>query len=124
MPFLRARWRAIDKDDMTQTSLFSARPIVSEEAIAHTIDALRGSGWMRASELSYLLIFSDRKIRAIAHASRGQILGGNRGYRLTLEASAEEVNEATGRLRAQREQEQQRILDIERVYHARKVTAA
>ena len=111
---------------MTQASLFAAtlRVCVSAESVARLIAALESSGWVRGRELATYLGTDDRTIRAMAHASRGQIIGSNRGYRLTLEANASEVSEATGRLRAQRDQELQRILDIERVYHARKVTAA
>ena len=96
----------------------------SRTDIARLIAALRGKGWVRRRILAHDLVMTERLFRAIAHASGGQIIGSDKGYRLTLEASPEDVRAAIGRLIAQREQMQQRILDIERVYHARKVSAA
>ena len=111
---------------MTQASLFpaGARRSASPDAVARLIRALRGRGWVRRRVLQRELLISERRFRTIAHASRGQIIGSDKGYRLTLEANPDDLRAATGRIRAQIAQEQQRLLDIERVWHARKVTAA
>ena len=111
---------------MTQASLFAARPraAVSAEAVSRLINALRGRGWVTRRVLARELLLTERRFRAIAHASGGQIIGSDLGYRLTMEASPSDLSAATGRIRAQIAQEYQRILEIERVWHARKVTAA
>ena len=109
-----------------QVRLFAAkpRPAVSAKAVARLITALRGRGWVRRRVLARELLMSERRFRAIAHASGGQIIGSDNGYRLTLEATPDDLRAATGRIRAQIAQELHRILEIERVWHARKVTAA
>ena len=111
---------------MTQASLFAAKPqaAVSADAVARLISTLRGRGWVRRRLLQRELLISERRFRTLAHASGGQIIGSNLGYRLTIEANPDDVRVATGRIRAQIAQELHRILEIERVYHARKVTAA
>lgn len=102
--------------------LFDYRPPVTSSDVAPLLAYLSGKGWVKARSMADR--WSDRQLRELAHASQGQIIGGNRGYRLTLEASAEELNEATGRLRSQIRDMGQRVLEIERVYHQRRASHA
>lgn len=89
------------------------------------VGMLKGQGWMLAQEISTRILdktgvlWSDRRIRALASASRGRIIPGQRGYKLTLEASPEEIN-AVAWLKNQGEEMTQRYIDILKVWHKRK----
>ncbi len=105
---------------MIQTQLPLDRP-ESKPDPTPLIKCLRGRGWITARQLYRLLGFNDRKVRAIAAASEGQIISGQLGYKLTLEATLEEVQHAEAWLHSQSKQMDQRALEIRRVYH-RKIT--
>ncbi len=101
---------------MIQTELQLDRPESKPDPTA-LIKFLRGQGWITARQIYRLLGFSDRKVRAIAAASEGQIISGQRGYKLTMEATLGEVQHAEAWLRSQSKQMDQRALEISRVYH-------
>lgn len=65
---------------------------------------------------------TDRKIRAIANKTEGLVLSypGSPGYRLTREATIEEIQTATAKLRHQAGEMSHRALEIDRVYHGKK----
>ena len=50
--------------------------------------------WYQARELKALLHISDRRLRQLAEFSRGQIVSGQLGYRLTRCASVDEIDHA------------------------------
>ena len=56
--------------------------------------------------------WSDRQIRAIAAASEGQIISGQKGYCLTACATNEEVKRAVAWLRSQARKMESRAADI------------
>jgi|TARA_Y100000296_G_scaffold85495_1_gene121589 hypothetical protein len=56
--------------------------------------------------------WSDRKIRAIAAASEGQIISGQKGYCLTACATNEEIRRAVAWLRSQALKMESRAADI------------
>lgn len=76
---------------------------------------LRGGPWMSAKLLTGLMGVDDRTIRAIAAASGGHILSGQQGYRLTVDATPEEVRHAAAWLRHQARQMLERAAQIEAV---------
>jgi len=84
--------------------------------------------WMTATEIARQVAdhhdqaWTDRRIRALAAASEGQIISGQAGYKLTARATIVEVQHASGWLRHQGTEMHRRALEIDRVYH-RKQTA-
>ncbi len=98
-------------------------PAVSSRDIGNLISRLRGRGWMTAGELLELEGLAKteshmRWIRSIASASHGRILSfpGSPGYRLTSEASLEELAGVES-LRHQAQEMLARYRDIQRVRH-------
>jgi hypothetical protein len=79
--------------------------------------ALDGRGWMSARVLARELDTDDRSIREAAHQSAEQILGGQRGYCLTSQASLEDVDRVTRWLLSQAGHMRGRVVEIERVRH-------
>ena len=105
---------------MIQTELQLDRP-QSKPDPTQLIIFLRGRGWITARQIYHLLGLSDRKVRGIAAASEGQIISGQRGYKLTIESTLGEAQHAQAWLHSQSKQMDQRALEISRVYH-RKIT--
>lgn len=72
------------------------------EQTDYDVDALcahlQGQGWIKAGEMPW---HGERYIRALANASKGRIISGQLGYRLTKEATFEEVIHAENWLRHQ-----------------------
>jgi len=71
---------------------------VSQDDVDIMIEILRGNGWINADNIGLLAAkypycqeWNDREVRAIANASNGRIISGQRGYCLTREASEREV---------------------------------
>ena len=90
------------------------RPGVDERDLYTLIYLLDDCDWTLASDIPG---FSDRKLRTLANASSGKIISGNRGYKLTRNATIQEIDECTSRLRSQADRMNQRVIEINRVYH-------
>jgi hypothetical protein len=75
--------------------------------------ALRGRGWITADAVNSLTGWSERKVRQVAQDSQGTVLGGQLGYRMTSEASSEEVAHVVRFLRSQAVKMLDRARDIE-----------
>lgn len=73
------------------------RALSVESMLAH----LTGMGWVKASVLCQVLGTDERTIRGLASESRGEIISGDKGYHLTVEATPDEVRHAANRLRSQ-----------------------
>ena len=58
------------------------------------IEVLADGRWYQARELKQMLHTNDRRLRQLAEFSRGQIVSGQLGYRLTRHASVEEIDHA------------------------------
>ena len=86
------------------------------------ISYLRGRGWRTAREIMSHpeLRFPDRYTRALAEHSAGAILGSDQGYKLTSEATPEELNEWKGRYQSQIRRMTERMIATERAWHARR----
>lgn len=94
-------------------------PKISAEEVNLLIACLRGKGWLTARLISQALSWPDRKIRAVANASEGQVISGQLGYRLTCEASIAEIQHATKWMRHQANAMLARVMEIDRVYHGK-----
>jgi hypothetical protein len=116
-----------------QLDLMPARaPVVSAEEVALLMNILAGRGWLTAGEIAQDWRFLDRyglgkpgsverRIRAMANASHGRVLSypGSPGYKLTREATIEEIQTGTAKLRHQAGEMQARALELDRVYHGK-----
>ena len=99
-----------------QPNLFqSRRPAVSETDVAQLVSALRGNGWRLRRDLERGLGWTERKIRAVAEASHGEILGSDLGYRLTIEASCTEIEAWDARFAGQIQAMQARRAAVRKV---------
>jgi hypothetical protein len=92
-------------------------PEVTPSEVAELIARLRGQGWQTSRELGAEKESEKRQLRAIAEASEGQIISGQKGYKLTLEATPDEVA-GTQWLKNQGRKMVHRWIEIQRVYHA------
>jgi len=104
--------------EQLQLGLRQSAPAVDAADLALFIRSLADSAdWIKARELEVLTGFDDRKLRALASASQGDIISGSRGYRLTRLATIEEIDRCTSTLRSQADSMTARALQISRVYH-------
>ena len=78
---------------------------------------LEERGWLTASQISAATGWNDRVIRQLAEASRGEIMSGQKGYRLTREASADERDHSAAWLESQARKMLVRAHRIRRVHH-------
>ena len=103
----------------TELGLRIPSPEVTAAEVAALCDYLDGRGWVRASEMTCDGI-DDRKLRAIASASRGRILSGQRGYRLFDDATPiGEAEHCAAWLRSQGLAMLRRACEVERRVHDR-----
>ena len=91
-------------------------PMVEKYQVDEMVRALKGRGWLTARQLGADKESDKRALRAIAEESEGQIISGQKGYKLTAEATLEEI-EATGWLKSQAKKMMQRWVDIQKVAH-------
>ncbi len=84
----------------TQPELFKAPKRPRSEEVEQLCGLLQGNGWMPGSLIRHTLPWSERKVRAVANAANGRVMSfpGSPGYRLTVEASSEERDEAVAKL--------------------------
>ena len=92
------------------------KPVVDAAEVDRLILWLSGRGWVRRSEIERQTDWDDRRLRALAEASNGHILSGQRGYRLTCQATPGERDECLARLRGQRDAMSRRIKNIFNVH--------
>ena len=104
-----------------QPSLFTATkaPRVTDADVAWLLRALDGKSWCRTKWLQQSFEISDRTFRAIAAASHGRIISGQRGYARTDQASVEDVNHAASWLLTQAAAMTTRAREIQRAMHTR-----
>src|SRR5690606_26599100 len=92
-----------------QPDLFAAhgdrrkRPMVTT-LVPRMLAALERRGWVGASTLVAELDTDKRALREAAHQSDGRILGNQKGYILTTQATLEDVHKVTRRLLSQSNQ--------------------
>ena len=90
----------------------------SDDRIARLIGWLSGKGWRRAKEIHAVFGWDDRTVRSLASESEGRILSGQKGYRLTRESNAPEIERSISFLRAQGRKMIARSLQIARVWRS------
>ncbi len=75
------------------------------EPIAEDVRMLREyldhRGWVLAKQIKQSLGWDERTVRAVAAASRGHVISGQQGYRLTKQAPDDEVQHAVNWMRSQ-----------------------
>lgn len=110
---------------MTQAGLFDAtrQPAMTDRDVAILIGHLAGRGWRTARDLKSEG-FNDRELRALANASKGEVISGQRGYCLLREATIPEAQRAADWLRHQGKEMIRRGNDIEQAMHRRQSAAA
>jgi len=94
-------------------------PRVSPADVQAMIATLRGRKWVSAADLGAATETQKRRLRAIASASGGEIISGQKGYRLTREAEHAEYWHARDRLSSQSEDMKRRVAEIDCVWHNR-----
>jgi hypothetical protein len=102
-------------------ALFRPKVEDSAEHLARLMDFLRNRGWRTAREIEATLgsPFSDRYIRKLAEKSEGRLIGCDLGYKLTIQATPEELNEWRGRYISQIQRMQERVSRTEKAWHGR-----
>jgi len=108
--------------ECVQLGLFDPRPAPPQRAEADAVALarfLQGRGWLTAADLKAGLGWNERRVRAAAAASTGDILSGPGmpGYRITREASADERDSAIAALRAQARRMIARSIRISKCHH-------
>ncbi|ODU25010.1 MAG: hypothetical protein ABS95_01135 [Verrucomicrobia bacterium SCN 57-15] len=94
------------------------KPGADQKDIDRFVEILRvNMGWMTARQIKLRTGWCDRKCRALAAASDGQIISGNNGYKHTLHASADEFHEFYGRMTHQGKEMLARAERARRIHH-------
>jgi hypothetical protein len=85
---------------MTQLDLLPGKsPIVTDTDVGVLVSRLHQSDWITARELRVIYGYQDRTLRAIANASKGEIITSQKGYKLNAGATGEERKHAANWLR-------------------------
>ena len=100
----------------TEIGLRLPAPAVGEADVELLSSYLVMRGWRTASELSDDG-YNDRELRAIAEASAGRIISGQRGYALMSECTPEEIDRAASWLESQARKMLARATAIRRRFH-------
>lgn len=90
---------------------------INDQAVQHAhavLTALADGDWHTRRQLEQVTHLSDRTIRAIAEGSRGQVISGQLGYKLTRFATVEEIDHAERWLLSQAAKMKDRALEIRR----------
>lgn len=98
-------------------------PAITEREIEHVVHLLRGVNWATAEEILVGMALpvtesAKRRIRKIASDSGGRIAGGQRGYKLVQEMTAEEFGHFDRWMSHQETEMQRRRLEASRVFHS------
>jgi len=110
---------AMDGESQITLPLFRPRIQDHAEDRARLLWFLANRGWRTASDIKSVLGYDDRYTRKLASECEGKIIGSQDGYRLTMDATPEDMNEWRGRQQSQIEQMQKRIIMTEKAWHSR-----
>ena len=105
-----------------QFELFPPKgPRVLDADVAKLLQILPGNGWLTSVQIRALTGWQERYVRAVANASRGRVLSypGSPGYKLTREATKEEVD-AADILGHQANEMRRRLVEIRNVFYGRR----
>ncbi|MBN8247763.1 MAG: hypothetical protein J0L84_10010 [Verrucomicrobia bacterium] len=97
-------------------------PAVGTDEIVLVVHLLRGVNWATAEEILVGMALpvteaAKRRIRKIASDSGGRIAGGQRGYKLVTEMTAEEFGHFDRWMAHQEAEMQRRRLEASQVFH-------
>ena len=115
------------KDNQPLLPLFRIDP--KSANFSFMIELLKGTGWRTAADLLKAIGAPDndtnrRSLRALAEASGGLIAGGQQGYKLVEEMTAEEYNRYRNWMKSQADRMTGRILASDKVFYRRQPIAA
>jgi len=108
----------------TQPDLFSTdRPIIPDE-VEWLVSFLKGRDWMTAREIlteigKPVTVDAKRRLRSLANRSKGRIAGGQDGYKLVVEMTADEFGHFESWMASQVTEMQRRRVEAGKVFHAR-----
>ncbi len=106
---------------MNQPSLLPSRaPKVTEVEVARFVNRLDGAGWVKAKALPW----NERTLRALAAASGGRVISGQRGYHLTSQAPVEDVNHFLAWMRSQSDHMRTRAAETQQRLNGRLARSA
>ena len=94
-------------------------PKICPAEIESMLAQLRGAGWRLASDLGAQTESQKRRLRAIARASGGRIISGQKGYHLTVEAQHADYWHGRDWLNSQANEMKARVAEIDYVWHHR-----
>ena len=127
------RWKWINPSKMTPVAqmplpLFPVEK--SDPNVAYLVGVLQGRDWTTAREIIAIVMeqtqvkWHDRKVRELASLSKGQVAGGQQGYKLVEKLTLEEFTHAANWMRSQSREMDQRVVDMSRVFYGRNPGAA
>lgn len=102
-----------------QLNLLSSVTDKAEKHAAQVYAALASGDWMTRRQLERLTGLDDRVIRMVAEQSKGRVISGQSGYRLTKFASVEEIDHAERWLLSQANKMRERAVEIRRARNGR-----
>lgn len=94
--------------------------------VPYLIGVLQGRDWTTAREVVEIVRMQtnvkwcDRKVRELAQLSKGQIAGGQLGYKLVSLMTGEEFHHARNWMNSQATMMQRRVVEMDRVFYSRK----
>ena len=89
----------------------------SEDLSEAFVAALAGKGWVTARQLRDATGIDDRVLRMCAEASEGRVISGQKGYKLTAEATPGEIHHACAWLLSQAQRMTDRARQIRVAQH-------
>src|SRR2546429_425497 len=98
------------------TRAAAGEPVVTASEVEWFIDKLRGREWQTARDLGATNEAMRRKLRAVAEAAVPKIISGQRGYKLTAEATPADI-ESFAWLRRQSRTNLRRYILTVRYWH-------
>lgn len=87
--------------------------------LTRLLQILHGQGWLKAKQLEELCpTLKPRTVRELVEISGGQIIScTSKGYRLTVEATPDEVRHAMNDLRSRARKLDKRYVETSKVWH-------
>jgi len=113
----------LDLIDAALAAEEATRTLADQMVAALREHAAGNDGWRSAGELALDLGYptserGKRAVRAAANASNGRIISGQKGYKLTCDATPAEIHHAAAWLEAQAREMAARACAIRRAWHA------
>lgn len=98
--------------------------------VPYLIAVLQRRDWTTAREIIAIVLeqtqvkWPDRKVRELAAASKGQIAGGQLGYKLVALMTLEEFHHVRNWMSSQADEMKRRVLEMDKVFYQRKPVEA